>query len=188
MTYREDRDAIEQNLAGLRATLDALRTTDLDPVTAEARTVALETEICRLEARLNNAPPAPPLLRRLKVISPCDQSWDQMRGTNAVRHCESCDKDVYNIEQMTMPEVEAMVVATGGKPCVRLMLRSDGLIVTSECLRAEQDRRLKRHVRVAAVAVVAAILAGSALVAWKKTTTSVQHTGAADCSSEITQL
>ncbi|MBL8677923.1 MAG: hypothetical protein JNK05_02060 [Myxococcales bacterium] len=188
MTYREDREAIEQNLAGLRATLDALRTTDLDPVTLEARTVALETEICRLQARLRNEPPAPPLLRRLKVLSPCEQPWDRMRGTNAIRHCESCDKDVYNLEQMTMPEVEAMVVATGGRPCVRLLLRADGLIVTSECLRAEQDRRLKRHGRAAAVAVVAAILAGSALVAWKRFGSSVRSTGAAPCSNEITEL
>jgi hypothetical protein len=188
MIYREDREAIESNLAALQGALATLDVAALDGVTREARRVALETEIHRMQSRLREQRTAAPLVRRLKVLSPCDEPWEQMVGTSAVRRCASCDHDVYNLEQMTMAEVEAMVVATGGAPCVRLLLRADGLIVTSECLRAEQDRRLRRHSTGSTVVVVAAILAGTALVAWKRFGSSVRSTGVAPASTEVQSL
>lgn len=43
---------------------------------------------------------------KLKVASPCPAKWEDMKGDDAVRHCDSCDKDVFQISNMSTEQVE----------------------------------------------------------------------------------
>lgn len=165
MAYREDRSAIEHEIAELRAALAQLSRLAHDPVSFEAKRVALEHESERLQARLRGELHEPSLVRRLKIVRACDASWEHMQGTASVRHCQLCDQRVYSLDAMTMLEVEAMVRAANGEVCARLRRRRDGRIVTAECMHAENEQRLRRRtLRVAAV--VAAVLAGTAALSW----------------------
>lgn len=166
MSYRADRSAIEHQLSTLRAELERLQSTPPDSIEFDARRIALECEMARVEARLRGERATLPLLARLKVVGPCDQRWEQMQGTDSVRRCAACDQNVYNLEAMSRAEIEDMLIFTDGKPCTRLRRRADGTIVTRECIRADNDRRLRRMHTVTQLAtgMLAAIVAGS--VAW----------------------
>lgn len=65
-----------------------------------------------------------------QIVSPCGQSWDEMKGNDKVRLCEHCEKEVNNVSAMTR------------KDAVRLVRGSDGQI----CLRYYQDPKTQRPV------------------------------------------
>ncbi|MFO0562551.1 MAG: hypothetical protein U0269_31330 [Polyangiales bacterium] len=168
MTYRADRSAIEHQLTALRQELATLATAVVDTIEFEAKRIALETEIAKVEGRIRDESPKIPLLARLKVIGPCDQQWTDMVGTDAVRRCVVCDQNVYNLEAMSVREIEDMILFTNGAPCTRLRRRRDGTIITRECVIAEGETRLRRKASASnvTVAVLTAMLAGTALYFW----------------------
>ena len=77
-----------------------------------------------------------------------------MKGSETVRHCSECRKDVYNLSAMTDREASALV-ASGEDRCMRVEFRPDGTIVST--------RRLTR--KRAAAATLAASLATFSFVA-----------------------
>jgi hypothetical protein len=177
MTYRADRSAIEHELEALRQELATLARAASAPVEFEARRIALETEIARIEGRMRGARPEIPLLRQLKVVGPCDQPWSAMQGSESVRRCAVCDQHVYKLEAMTVREIEDMILFTNGAPCTQLRRREDGTIITRECVRAESERRLRRGralTNVTAV-VLTAILAGTAVYYWQSANERAHH-------------
>src|SRR5437868_665732 len=60
------------------------------------------------------------------------------------RLCKLCDRYVYNIESMSVPEAAALLrQASNSRTCVRLHRRADGTVLTSDCptgLRAYRQR------------------------------------------------
>lgn len=56
-----------------------------------------------------------------------------MPGTDRVRHCVQCDKNVYNLSAMTRREAETLLRETEGHLCARLYRREDGTILTENC-------------------------------------------------------
>jgi hypothetical protein len=69
-----------------------------------------------------------------------------MPGDDRVRHCQSCNLNVYNFSAMTEREIRRLVAEREGRLCARLYRRSDGTILTQNCpvgLRA-LTRRLSR--------------------------------------------
>ena len=74
-----------------------------------------------------------PLLARIRVKTPCKESWEAMAGSESRRHCERCKRDVYDLSEMTRAEVEALFAREAEAPCVRLRLRPDGRVATSDC-------------------------------------------------------
>src|SRR6185295_13388572 len=72
-------------------------------------------------------------LQQLRLASPCDMSWNDMRGNNRTRFCDQCRLNVYNIEALTEDEVHRLIVETEGRFCGRLWVRKDGTIVTRDC-------------------------------------------------------
>jgi hypothetical protein len=74
----------------------------------------------------------------LRIASPCSVAWDEMHGTHRVRSCNLCDKQVFNISELTRQEVEALVLAHAGKLCVTYYQRSDGTIMLADCTYHEQ--------------------------------------------------
>lgn len=72
-------------------------------------------------------------LSELRVVNRCSASWDQMTGTERVRHCSQCDLNVFNISDMTRAEAVDLVKQTEGRVCVRYYQRRDGTILTRDC-------------------------------------------------------
>jgi hypothetical protein len=66
-----------------------------------------------------------------------------MHGTDRVRHCGHCRQNVYNIAAMTRPEARRLIESKEQRNCVRILLRTDGTVVTADCwtrLRAARRR------------------------------------------------
>ena len=73
------------------------------------------------------------MLDGVSIASPCSANWDDMPGTDQVRHCAQCDKNVYNLSAMTRRQAEALLRETEGHLCARLYRRADGTILTENC-------------------------------------------------------
>ena len=72
-------------------------------------------------------------LDNIGVASPCRVSWDDMVGTNQVRHCQQCNQRVYDLSGMSRNEAESLIQNKEGRLCVRFFRRSDGKVMTSDC-------------------------------------------------------
>ncbi len=81
------------------------------------------------------------MLDRISIAAPCTADWDSMPGSDRVRHCAECNKNVYNLSEMTVynlsemtrREAEALLREKEGQLCARLYRRADGTILTSNC-------------------------------------------------------
>jgi len=80
---------------------------------------------------------------RLKVASPCKESWDDMVGDDAVRFCGRCEKNVYQLSNMSSAAIEALL-AERGDLCVRFFQRKDGTVLTTDCPVGGRRRRRKQ--------------------------------------------
>ena len=89
-------------------------------------------------------PRASSLLSQLRVASPCPVDWGSMVGDDRVRHCQECNKRVYNVSAMTRDEAEAFLREATDMPCVRLLRRRDGTVSTTDC----PDQRNRRVAKV----------------------------------------
>ena len=82
-------------------------------------------------------------INKMRVASPCSVGWESMTGDERVRRCDSCELNIYNIAEMTKPEVENLVKTHEGRLCIRLYKRADGTVLTKDCpvgFRAYQKR------------------------------------------------
>jgi hypothetical protein len=70
---------------------------------------------------------------RIELKTPCAVPWSTMRGDERVRHCDRCEKNVYNIAALTRPEALRLVANKEGGRCVRIFRRPDGTVVTADC-------------------------------------------------------
>jgi hypothetical protein len=69
-------------------------------------------------------------LTRTPLEKPCDSPWESMRGTDKVRHCASCERDVYSLSDMTELEAELRLLnAADAVPCIRYARDSDGEVM-----------------------------------------------------------
>jgi hypothetical protein len=99
-------------------------------------------------------------LTRIPLEKPCDSSWESMVGTEKVRHCPSCDRDVYSLSDMTELEAELRLLnAADAVPCIRYARNLDGSV-----LHLAEPRRPYLSSPSARALVVASAL-GSGLVA-----------------------
>lgn len=95
-------------------------------------------------------------LESLRVAAPCKADWDDMIGDNRVRFCGQCQKNVYNLSNMTRKEAERLVTNREGSMCVRFYKRSDGTVITSNC--PVGLREIKRRTTRIASAIFSAML------------------------------
>jgi hypothetical protein len=93
-----------------------------------------------------------PLLRNIRIATPCKAPWEEMEGDDRVRFCGRCAKNVYNISAMSEAEATALVRDHEGKLCTRLYRRRDGAVLTSDCPVGVRRRRITK-LAVAAVAL-----------------------------------
>ncbi len=94
------------------------------------------------------------ILDNLSIASPCNALWEQMAGDARSRHCQLCDKSVYNLSGMTRVEAEALLVQKEGRLCVRYFRRADGTVLTRDCPVGRE--RLARRMKIAAWSTIGA--------------------------------
>ena len=87
------------------------------------------------------------------VASPCAMTWETMTGDVMVRDCRQCSRNVYNLSAMTRGEAERLISTTKGRLCVRLDLRADGKIQTTDAFQAPRSCGCPRASRIAAAAL-----------------------------------
>ncbi len=95
----------------------------------------------------------------ISVASPCSQSWEQMQGDANVRFCGKCEKNVYQLDNLSTEEVRQLIIEKEGKLCWRFFVRRDGTVLTRDCpvgLRRVRQRML------ASLAMACALVLGSA--------------------------
>ena len=141
--YRDDLVALSARQQALAAEV-ADKTRQL-----EATTRSLEE--VRARARL-------PVLDNIRIASPCPADWEQMRGDDRVRACDQCQKNVYNLSELTRDEAEALIIEKNGDLCGTYYQRKDGTILLKDC-EIGVARNRKRKVIAAGAA---ALLGGAA--------------------------
>jgi hypothetical protein len=69
-------------------------------------------------------------MRALPIAKPCPESFETMRGNERVRHCDKCDKSVFDLSAGTEREAEAILESAdkSGRICVRYAANSGGQI------------------------------------------------------------
>jgi len=103
MAYRDDLTALSSRHDAL-ANEVATKTRELEDV----RHLLNEAqERARERTRL-------PVLDNIRVAAPCTADWALMTGNDRVRHCEACNKSVYNLSGMTREEAEELVIERNG--------------------------------------------------------------------------
>jgi hypothetical protein len=56
-----------------------------------------------------------------------------MKGDDQVRHCQICDRKVFNLSNMAEADGLALLRQHSGRLCVRYYRRSDGTVMTKDC-------------------------------------------------------
>jgi hypothetical protein len=152
MAYRDLRTALETK----RTTLAAQKT-ELEQEVAKLEEI--ESELREVEAHLEqvNDRRRLPMLSRISVATPCNASWEDMRGNDRVRFCGKCEKNVYNLSAMSEDEAETLVYEQEGDLCVRFYRRKDGTLLTSDC---PEGKKRRRRMTFAAVGLAATAMGG----------------------------
>ncbi|MBY0307218.1 MAG: hypothetical protein K2Q09_00605, partial [Phycisphaerales bacterium] len=104
-----------------------------------------------------------PLLDRVRVASPCNARWEDMRGDGRVRRCDRCSLNVYNLSALGRAEAEALLerhfnadgTQKAGRFCAQLYRRADGTVLTADC--PVGLAALRAAVRRATIRVAAAV-------------------------------
>jgi len=110
-----------------------------------------------------------PSLNKIRVAAPCNAEWKWMYGTDQVRFCPQCSKNVYNLSAMTREEAELLILRNEGQLCSRFYRRKDGTIITANCpvgLRAIMDKWTGAKARIVA-ALLSLIAYTAAMVGWQ---------------------
>ena len=90
-----------------------------------------------------------PLLSNVKVAAPCSASWQGMEAVDGdrVHFCADCKKNVYNLSAMTQTQAEGLLREHEGHLCVRYYKRTDGTILTQNCLVGQAALRMQMIAR-----------------------------------------
>ena len=72
-------------------------------------------------------------LEAVHIASPCSTRWSAMKGDNRTRFCQTCEKNVYNLSNMTKHEAEELITEMEGHLCAYYYQRADGTILTQDC-------------------------------------------------------
>lgn len=99
-------------------------------------------------------------LESIQVASPCDVSWEEMKGTDHVRFCGQCQKNVYNLSAMSRREADELIEQREGRMCIRLYKREDGTVLTEDCPVGLRAARRKVALLVGGVAAGVLLLVG----------------------------
>ncbi|MGI9036524.1 MAG: ankyrin repeat domain-containing protein [Pyrinomonadaceae bacterium] len=95
------------------------------------------------------------LLDLIKVPEPCDKSWVEMVGNEQTRLCVSCERNVYNLAEMSADEIEKLILRSKGRVCVRLTYNE------KEKIQIKNNRLTKIAASVISAALSLAVMANA---------------------------
>lgn len=181
MSYRSDVDALEarkhtleKQLAELRAKLQ-----ESAKLSDDADQLVKELEETYAKLNVSKAPKGTrkslPLLQRIYVASPCNVPWESMSGDDRVRHCASCDKDVFDLSALTRAQAEALLIEKNGKLCAQFYRRDDGTVLTADCEVGVAKKKKARRKAAVIAGAFAAAAAGAVAGAFAMRDESVEH-------------
>jgi hypothetical protein len=174
MPYRDDLEALEHRCRSLEA---------------ESATLGAELAAARQLLEEGRARRRLPVLDDLRIAAPCSADWSYMLGDERVRFCGQCEKNVYNLSEMTRAEAEALLAAKEGKLCVRYYRRTDGTILTTDCPVGTQRRRRRRRVVAFAFGAMSALTAaGAALFSRSSTKLAITGASVVDGGAEVAHV
>lgn len=96
------------------------------------------------------------ILNDIQIAAPCPARWESMVGDDFVRHCPECNKNVYDLSQLTGEQAADLMRRKEGDLCIQLYRRRDGTILTADCpvgVRERTRRFLRRSVALVASVV-----------------------------------
>jgi len=135
MSYRDDlqaarmrRDALARDVREVRG-----RMNEYQELERQAQTLERELDQCGRDLDQVRRKVELPLLKQVRVASPCKERWDEMSGDEHVRFCGRCEKNVYDLSSLSSEQAESLLRERGESMCVRLFRRSDGTVLTSDC-------------------------------------------------------
>lgn len=97
-------------------------------------------------------------LDKIQVASPCEVSWDQMRGNDRVRWCRECGLNVFNLSALSREDTEALIQNSEGRLCVRFYRRADDTLLTRDCPVGVYHAMRRRTLRMLTVGAFTSIL------------------------------
>lgn len=76
-----------------------------------------------------------PMLNNVRIASPCPVKWEDMTGSDSLRHCAQCGLNVYNFSNMKAEDAERILASRQQEQrlCAYFYRRSDGTILTQNC-------------------------------------------------------
>lgn len=96
-----------------------------------------------------------PLVDAAHVREPCTAKWDAMVGSDRIRFCASCQKDVYDLSAFTADEAEVLLRGASGRVCIIVERDVSGRTLTADRLPPPSRRPLRRLATIATAASVA---------------------------------
>ncbi len=167
MAYRDELEALKERHALLERNLDEIQKVAKTLEATRAQEAEVREQIAvsaaRLEAMGGKARRALPMLDNVEVASPCSADWNTMKGSDRVRHCGDCKKDVYDLSAMSRDDAEALLQREG-ELCIAFYRRADGTILTADCpVGVKNERKKRRNRELVIVAIGAAMLAAMAV-------------------------
>jgi hypothetical protein len=97
----------------------------------------------------------------LRIASPCTMNWEHMSGDERSRFCQSCQLNVYNLSEMSVDEIEKLILQKEGRVCGRLYKRADGTVITKDC--PTGLRAIRKRMSRTASAIFASVIGLSAI-------------------------
>ena len=85
----------------------------------------------------------PNSLPMITIQTPCTVPWDTMRGDDRVRFCGQCERQVFDLGNLSSSEVMELLGGTEEVPCVRFYRRPDGRVMTADCPLSIRERTWK---------------------------------------------
>lgn len=104
------------------------------------------------------------LFDSIDVPEPCSQSWEAMKGGDQSRFCDSCEKDIYNLSEMTRREAKKLIFQSKESVCIRLEKDTRGKVKTLK----KQLHQITRRLPIAAGVLAASLTMTSAADAQRR--------------------
>ncbi len=161
MTYRDPAEALRERTRTLESELRDLEGRRQDAGRLDEERKKIQDRLAKTRTLSERAAQkrALPMLEAIRIASPCDARWDDMKGDDKSRFCGKCEKHVYNLSAMSREEAALLVLDREGELCVRLYKRKDGTVITADCPVGVRRKRL----RLVGVLAIGGGLAASAL-------------------------
>ena len=105
-----------------------------------------------------------PILKNIRIASPCDVPWASMQGDDRTRFCGACEKRVHNLVGMSEAEIAALFDAQGDDLCITLYQRHDGTLIAEDCPTGLRAARKRFRRAMSALGAAAAFLLTAGLV------------------------